>query len=63
MAQITTNKTPIVSADNEPEIIEINSIVDVVLGIVNSGVNNGSKRFEFIMISKGTRREVVLTDY
>ena len=40
MVQIMTDKNPIISADNEAAIIEINSVVDVVLGIVNSGVNN-----------------------
>ena len=40
MVQIMMDKNPKISADNEAAIIEINAVVDVVLGIVNSGVNN-----------------------
>ena len=53
MAQIMIDKTPVIRADNKPAIMEIYTVVDVVLGIVNSGVNNGSKICELIVISKG----------
>ena len=39
---------PIISIDNGPVITEINTVVDVMLGIVNSGANNGPERYEFI---------------
>ena len=44
MAQILTDKTVIISADNEPAIMEINTVFVVVLSIVNLDVNNGWKR-------------------
>ena len=56
MAQIMRNNSSIISVDNEPAIMEINTVVDVVLGIVNSGVNNGSERCEFIFISNVSKK-------
>ena len=51
MAQIMTDNSPVISVENEPAIMEINTVVDVVLSIVNSGVNNGPERSELIFIS------------
>ena len=42
---------PIISIDNGPAIMEINTVIDVMLGIVNPGANNGPERCEFIFFN------------
>ena len=62
MAQITISNSPIISADNEPKVMKIITVFDVMLCIVKSGVNNDPESCELIVfVSKKPFHQLTTT--